>query len=118
MRNPTKTDRRVLGYGLRITDYAQSSVRERPQNQRCVVAAEAEGVGHGGADGDAAGGVGDVVEIALGVRVLVVDGGGDDAIADRLDAEDGLDGAGGAKEVAGHRLGRADGDTVGVVAKE
>src|SRR5687767_11233824 len=43
-----------------------------------VVAAEAEAVAHGALDATASRAVGGVVEVALGVRALVVDGGWDD----------------------------------------
>src|SRR5688500_10871011 len=82
-----------------------------------VVAAEAEAVAHGGANGRAAGLVGRVVQVALGIGVLVVDDGWDDASLDRLDGDDGVDAAGGAQAVADHALGGADGEAVGVLAK-
>ena len=58
-----------------------------------------------------------VVEIALGVGRLVVDRRRDDARLDRHRRDGGFQAAGGAEEVAGHRLRRADGDLVGVLAE-
>jgi len=83
------------------------------------VAAEAEGVVQGYADFLLAGDVGDVVEVALGVGVVEIDGGGDQRIADGHGAGGGLYGAGCAQEVAGHRFAGADYEAVfGVVAED
>ena len=55
-----------------------------------------------------AGGVGCVVEVALGVGLVEVDGGGYDSVLECEGADDELDGAGGAEHVAVHGLGAAD----------
>ena len=81
------------------------------------MAAEAEGVGHGDVDLRLAGGVGDVVEVAFGVGVLVVGGGWEDVVADGEDAGDEFDGAGGGDEVAHHGFDAGHGDVFGVVAE-
>src|SRR5262249_34655673 len=77
---------------------------EGADDERAVVAAEAETVGDGAADAHLAGGVGDVIEVAIRVGRLVVNGRVDDAGAQRLDAGDQLDAAAGAEQVAGHAL--------------
>ena len=65
-----------------------------------------------------AGGVGDVVEVALVVGVVEVERGRDDAVVDGHGADDQLDAAGGAQQVAGGALGGGDHQAVvGVVAE-
>src|SRR5438552_1613288 len=76
-----------------------------------VGAAEAERVAQGVAELGRTGGVGRVVEVALGVGVLVVDGRRDELVLERESGDGGLGRAGGAQEVSGHRLGRADRDS-------
>ena len=56
-----------------------------------VLAAEAEGVGHGDFDVAVSGGVGHVVEVAFFAGLIEVDGGGDVAGIDGLDSDDRLD---------------------------
>ena len=73
---------------------------------------EAEGVAERGFHFDLARGVGAVVEWALRVLVLEIDGGRDDAIADRHKAGEKLDSAGRSEEVAGHGFGGADDEAV------
>src|SRR4029450_1742902 len=58
-----------------------------------------------------------VVEVACWVRVLEVDGRGQDLVAQGERAGDRLEGAGRAEQVAGHRLGGGDGQLVGVGAE-
>src|SRR6266536_2501292 len=58
-----------------------------------------------------------VVEVAFGVRVLEVDGGRKDLVAQGERGDDRLQRAGGAEQVAGHRLGRGGGERVGVGAE-
>src|SRR3989338_10396748 len=69
------------------------------EQQARVHAAESEGVREGEIDARAAGGVGDVVEIARGVGMVQVDRGGEDLPVDREDGEHGLDAARGAQQV-------------------
>src|SRR5690606_5383596 len=88
------------------------------ENHGGVLAAEAEVVAHGNADRFLAGLVGHVVEVAVGVRFVEVDGRGDRAFLNGFRADDGLDAAGGAEEVAGHGLGGADGDPAGCFAED
>ena len=87
-----------------------------------VVSAEAESVAHGGAHGAALGLVEGEVEVVvdLGIEVLgvVVDRRGDDVLVDGLDGENGLECSGGAEQVAGHGLGGAEVQLVGVVAED
>lgn len=49
------------------------------------------------------------VDIAFGIEVVLINGGGQDAVPHGEDAEDGLNRAGGADHVAGHRLCRTHG---------
>lgn len=54
-------------------------------DQGGVLAAEAEGVGEGAGEGLLSGLVGDVIEVAIGVRGLVVDGGGNEIVVHAQD---------------------------------
>src|SRR5947207_742783 len=83
--------------------------------QAGVVAAEAEGVGHGvlEARAGAAGDVGDVVEVAFGVGFVVVDGGGQVAAGEGEGGDDQFDAAGGAQGVADGGFGGGDGEFFG-----
>src|SRR5579884_2786850 len=83
-----------------------------------VGAAEAEGVRERVADVRRATMIGDVVEVAGGVGELVVDGGGQDLVAQGQDADAGLEAAGAAEQMAGHGLGGADGDPGCAFAEE
>src|SRR5690606_8755641 len=76
------------------------------EQQRDVVAAEAEGVVQGGRDLHLPGLVGDHVQVEAVVGVVQVDGGRHHAVADREDGRDRLQRSGGAEQVSGHGLGR------------
>ena len=93
-------------------------LRETADYDGGVVPAETETV----ADGDVyfclAGGVGYVVQIALVIRVLQIDGRVDDAIPDGKDGGGQLDGPGSSEEVAGHALGGTDEEAVVGVGPE
>src|SRR3972149_6085007 len=78
--------------------------------QRGILPAEPEAVAQGHVHTPLAGLVGHVVQVALWVRLLVVDGRRDHPVLDRLDADYGLYGPRGSDEVTHHRLGRAHGD--------
>src|SRR3954464_2269946 len=83
------------------------------EDQRGVVAAEAEGVVDGGGEGGAPRLVAHDVERLDGgvvVRVLEVGGRGHDLLAEREDREDGLQRAGRAQQMAGRALGGAPQD--------
>lgn len=54
-------------------------------DQGGVLAAEAEGVGEGAGKGLLSGVVGDVIEVAIRIRGLVVDGGGDEIMVHAQD---------------------------------
>ena len=54
-------------------------------DQGGVLAAEAEGVGKGAGECPLAGLVGDVVEVTIGVRVLIIDGGRDEVMVHAQD---------------------------------
>ncbi len=79
---------------------------------------KAERVIDDGIDLHFAGRVGDDVEVALGVGVLVIDGGGHDPGLDGLGADGHFDGAGGTEHVAGGAFGGADGQFAGVVTED
>ena len=81
------------------------------------MAAEAEAGGDGSGDGDFAGAVGDVIEVAVRVGMGVVDGGRQDTGPEREGQGDGFDGAGGADEVADHRFDGGEGQAAGVFAE-
>ena len=82
------------------------------------MAAEAEGVVGDGVDLHFAGLVGDVVEVAVGVGGLVVDGRRHGVGLERLAADGHLHRAGGPEHVAGGAFCGADGEAAGVVAKD
>ena len=72
------------------------------------MAAEAEGVIEDGVDLHFAGFVRGVIQVARGIGVIQIDGGRNDAVLDRLDADDAFDRAGGAEHVAQSTLGGGD----------
>src|SRR5579859_5792550 len=78
------------------------------ENQGGVGAAKPEGIRkrviHGGLAGD----VRNVVKIAVGIRLFLVDSGRKDLIAQRQNADAVLENARAAEKVAGHGLGRTD----------
>src|SRR5258707_12125606 len=82
-----------------------------------VMPAEAETVGDGYTHILTAGHVGHIVEVAFRVWVFVVDRRVDEAAVDGQQSRDRLHRAGRAEQVADHRLGAADRDSVGVVAE-
>lgn len=82
------------------------------------MSAKTKGVAHRCGDSGRASGVGNVVEIALGVRVIEVDCGRKGARADGLHAGNELDGSGGAKGVSGHRFCGAYRDFAGVFTED
>ena len=59
-----------------------------------------------------------IVQIALRVGLLVVDGGRRELVAEGQCGEHGLDAACAAQQMAGHALGADDGDVLGVVAED
>src|SRR5262249_57069468 len=87
---------------------AVASLLDTPEDDRRVVTAEAERVRDGDAHVGVARLVRDVVEVALGVRHLIVDRRRHLAVADREGREDGLDCSTGAETVAGRALRRRD----------
>src|SRR5579885_1974870 len=86
------------------------SVGEAPQDERDVLPAETETVGQRHLDRLLAGHVRDIVQVALGVRVIQVDRRRHDPVAHRQQADDRLDTAGGGDQVPHHALGAGDGD--------
>src|SRR5690606_10036261 len=97
------------------------SPAELADDQRVVLAAEAEGVAEAGFD--AAGVfvarlIGDVVQVALGVGRFKIDRRRQVAGTDGLHAGDEFDGAGRGDEVAEHALDAGDGDAWGEIAED
>ena len=85
------------------------------EHHRGVLSPEAEGVDQGRPHLGAAGDGGHVVQVALRVGVLQVDGGRDNALVDGEHGRQGRQGAGAPQQVPHHGLGRADGHTVGML---
>ena len=75
------------------------------ENQAAVVPAETGIVAHGDIDSNLSGLIRHVIEIAVGIGFLVVDGRRNDAGLDGFAASGSLDGAGGSQQVTGHGLG-------------
>ena len=88
------------------------------EDEAGVLAAEPEGVGQNGVNGDGTGLVGNVVQIAFRVGFLVIDRGVNFPVHDGFDAGHGLQSARGAEGMANHALGAADRNTVGVIAEQ
>src|SRR5216683_3752757 len=88
------------------------------RHHRGVVSAEAEGVVQSSGDRHFARLVWHVVEIALRIRILVVDRRRDEICLNRLGADGHFDGAGGAEHVSGGALGGADGQFSRAVAED
>ena len=86
--------------------------------QRGVGAAEPERVRERVGDVGLARHLRHVVEIAVDVRVVEVDGGRQELMMDGEDRDAGLEPARGAEQVPGHRLGRRDRHLVGVIAED
>src|ERR1700674_240080 len=87
-------------------------------HERGVVAAEPERVREGHLGVRLASLVGDVVQVALRVRVVQVDRRRQQTAVEREHARGGLEGAGGAQQVTVDGFGRADRELVGVVAED
>ena len=81
------------------------------------MAAEAEGVGNAEGERGCQGLVGRIVQVALGVWGVEVDGRGDDTVAQGEDGCNGLRRAGRAEHVPVHRLRRTDVALVGEIAE-
>ena len=81
------------------------------------MAAESEGIVGDGENFDFAGLVGCVVEVAVRIRILVVDGRRHKVGLKCLAADGHFDCAGGTEHVAGSALGGADNEAAGVIAK-
>src|ERR1051325_1425784 len=88
------------------------------ENQRRIRPAEAERVREHVAHWLRAGLIRHVVEIAVGIGRLVVDRRRQHVFLHHQRRDGRLEPAGGAEEVAGHRLRRADGELVGVLAED
>ena len=88
------------------------------ENQAGVVPAEARIVAHREVDGERPGLVWNVVQVAIGIGFLVIDGGRDQTGLDGLAAGGRLDGPGGTQKMACHRLGGAHQEGIpGMVAE-
>src|SRR3990170_4136711 len=87
------------------------------EQQGGVGAAEAEGIRQGVLHFSLARLVGNVIQVAGRVGLLIVDGRGENLVAQRQNADAGLQSAGAAQQMAGHGLGGADGHLGGVLAE-
>src|SRR5687767_3569472 len=90
----------------------------RTQHDGRVDAAEAERVGNGGAGTDVAAIVGDVVEIAGVVAILLIQRRRNPAALEGETTEGGLDGAGRAQRMGVVGLAAGDGDLVSALAED
>src|SRR5882724_12364131 len=88
------------------------------EEQRSVGTAEAERIAERIFHGGFASMVGHVVEVALGILVVEVDGGREALIAQRQHSDAGFESAGAAEQVPGHGLGRADSNFLDVFSEE
>ena len=84
---------------------AKRSGPVRPEGDAGVVASKAEGVGEAERQLSLDGDVGRVVQVALGVGRVEVDGGGDDAVLEGEHGGDGLGGTGRSEHMPVHTLG-------------
>lgn len=78
------------------------------------MSSESKGIIHDGLDLLLPGFLGDVVEIAIGVRVFEVNGGGEDVGFECFKADSHFHGAGGPEQMAEAGFGGADGDFFGM----
>src|SRR5260221_10470341 len=90
---------------------------ERAEHERGVGAAKAERIGHRTSDLHLARDKRHEVEIAVWIDVDEVGRRRRDLVAQREHGEHGLDAAGGAQQMSGHRFGRRDGELARVVAE-
>src|SRR5690606_28137642 len=97
---------------------SSSSAAELLKNQARVFTSETRVQIHGDLHGIASGDAGNVVQIAAFLGFGEIDGGRDDAAMDRQRADDRFEGTGPARQMAGDRLGAADGEAAGVIPKE
>src|SRR5574338_1188608 len=120
--------RRSTVYGLQssrltvdrrpLTITGRCSPLEALHRQGRVVSAEAERIAQRHLDRPFTHRIGRRVEVALGVGGKLVDGGRDLACPDRLECHAEFEGAGTAKQVAGHGLGGSEYQLAGVLAKD
>src|SRR5207248_2891109 len=97
---------------------ASGSIGEPRDNQRHILPAEAEAIAQDMIDAFFAGGVGDVVEVAIRVGCFVIDRRRDDAAANGHDAGDQFGSAGGGDQVAEHALAAGDRNLAGLLAED
>ncbi len=83
-------------------------IGEFAENQRGVVAPEGKGVGEHDVDVRRAGALRNEIEVALGIRCLVVNRRRNEVLMDRQHRHHPFDGAGGPQGMADHGLGRTD----------
>lgn len=82
------------------------------------MSAETEGIVQNGGNRAFASCLGHVIEVALGIGLVQIDGWGDDAGFDGFQAGDHFDGSGTAEEVTGHGFGGTDPDFTSVIAED
>src|SRR5512143_4120747 len=100
---------RAIVYAAGVEGSLAPGSRDAAEGERRVGAAEAERVGERAADRHRTGGQRHEIEVALRILVEQVRRGRRDLVAQRKRGEHGLDATRGPEQVAGHRLGRADG---------
>src|SRR3990170_7909709 len=100
-----------------VTSTRTGLALKAPEDEAGVLPAEAEAVLQDHTHAGPARALGHVVEVAVGVGVLVVDRGVDDAGLEGLHARDRLQRARRRQRVADHRLRRADRHLEGVLAQ-
>ena len=88
------------------------------QRDHGILSTKAEAVGQGDLRFGTPGLVGDIVQVAIGIRGVEVDRGGELTVDDRQGRERCLDSTGGSQGVSGHRLGRGAGELPGVLAED
>ena len=101
----------AMGHGMskevfnEMLKEANNEIAKFSEGYRRVMPPKSKRVGECDVDCALAGLVGDVVEIAGGIRMLVVDGRRHDVVVDRQDRDHGLHAAGAPEEMTGHGLG-------------
>src|SRR4029453_9379993 len=112
-----RSESRFTGSSSGVRAVTPGSLAVLSHGERHVVATEAEAVAQGYLDVAVRRLVRRVIEVAFGVRVLIIDRRRDDAIADHERADQEFQRASGSEHVPGCRLRGADVELLCVVAK-
>src|SRR5690606_4543196 len=91
---------------------------ELAENQRCVVSAEPEGIGHDMFRRTPARLIWHIVQVTFRVRRLIIYRGWQNFFSNRLDTEYGLDRTGGSKQMTGHRFGGGNRNMIRILAED